>query len=110
MCNVHIFDTLDGIAEQENREDALELEPLDDLDLPQEPNEQIPTSTEGPESFKFKPITFGSEDQMRKDVMSLSYEQKLAFDVVIQICKKKKIQRANPKFVVMPELLCVTGK
>ena len=108
---VHIFDTIDGNAEQENLDDALEMEPIDDLELPQEQDEQqIGAVSGGSESFKFKPITFGDEDEMRADVKSLSYEQRMAFDFVIQLCKKKVVQRSNPSFVVKPEPLIVTGK
>ena len=82
----------------------------DDAELPLETGEQNSNRNEPIESFKFKQIQFGNDDQMRLDVQSLSYEQRLAFEVVIQLCKKKKIQRARPSFIVPPERFIVTGK
>ena len=87
-----------------------ELEPLDESELPEESVVESKNNNDLPESFKFKPITFGDEDQMRRDVLSLSYEQRIAFDFIIQFCKRKKIQRNNPSFIVAPERLIVTGE
>ena len=76
-----------------NLDDALEMEPIDDLELPQEQDEQqIGAVSGGSESFKFKPITFGDEDEMRADVKSLSYEQRMSFDFVIEFLLWKFIE------------------
>ena len=61
------------------------------------------------ESFKFKPIQFESDEQMRDQLKSLSFEQRLALDQVIQVCRKKNIERENPSFVVHPERMIFTG-
>ena len=86
------------------------MEPLDLDELPQDNDEQQSTNNVNIESCTFKPIQFGKEDEMIQDVKTLAYEQRIAFDIFTQFCKKKKIQRANPSFPVMPVNTIVTGK
>ena len=86
------------------------MEPLDLDELPQDNDEQQSTNNVNIESCTFKPIQFGKEDEMIQDVKTLAYEQRIAFDIFTQFCKKKKIQRANPSFQVMPVNTIVTGK
>ena len=105
----HVFDTIDANNEQQNLDDAEDAEPLDLTELPQESDDKNFAAKINSDSCSFKPIKFGNEDDMLAYVASLSYEQRLAFDIVLQNCKKKKIQRANPSLIVLPELLKITG-
>ena len=106
----HIYENINVNNEQENLDDAENLEPLDLDELPQEEGEKTFAAKINSETCAYKPIHFGEEDDMIALVESLSYEQRLAFDSVLQVCKKKKIQRANPTLLVLPELLAITGK
>ena len=106
----HVFDTINPIAEQENFDNAENLEPLDLDELPQENDEQHSNNNGNIETCSFKPIQFGKEDEMIQAVKTLAYEQRIAFDIFTQFCKKKKIQRSNPSFQVMPVRMIVTGK
>ena len=108
----HVYETIDAQNEQENLDDADDLQPIDLSELPKEfdggeqHSDDVIANTE---SFKFKPIQFGKEEDMRDKLKSLSFEQRVALDQVIQLCRKKRIERENPSFVVLPELMIVTG-
>ena len=107
---VHVFESINAQNEQENLEDANDAEPLDMEELPQEKDEGNFAAKINSDSYTFKPIQFGSDEDMIAAVESFSYEQRLAFDIYLQYCKKKKFQRANPSMIVLPELATITGR
>ena len=106
---VHVYETINAQNEQQNLDNVDEMEPIDTSELPKESDEQHFDSTDTTESFKFKPIQFESDEEMREQLKSLSFEQRLALDQVVQVCRKKKIERENPSFVVHPERMIFTG-
>ena len=107
---VHAFDSINANNEQENLDDANDLEALDTDELPQEIGDGNLASKINSDSYSFKPIQFGNDDEMLALVECFSYEQRLAFDMFLQFCKMKKIQRANPSLMVLPPRIKLTGK
>lgn len=80
----HLFDTLDSTLEQEEADDK-ELEiPVDETPAEFEEDKQT-TKIEG---SKFKIPIVDDDETMRKLARSLSTEQRLIFDKLVDYCKK----------------------
>ena len=101
-----LLDGLDSNAVQENEDDKEEMPEIDDSVLPDEAGVSNPK----PDGCSFRPIELPSdEDEMIRDVMGMSEEQRLAFDMIIGFCKDVKMSRKS-KWSPDPPQLIIHGK
>ena len=70
---IDAYAMLDPAKQQEDSDDAENLEPIDDSELPEEP-ETVAKSSDG---SKFKPIIPDEKSQMKEYARSLSFEQRV---------------------------------
>ena len=102
---VDAYDMLDATKQQEDSDDAENLEPIDDSELPEEPS-NIDKPHDG---SKFKPIIPDEISQMKDNVRKLSFEQRIVFDNVISYCKDVVMAKKSTNFHPDPPKFIVHG-
>ena len=103
---IDAYDMLDAAKQQEDSDDADNLEPIDDSELPEEPSNIGKPSSDG---CKFKPIIADDIAQMKENVRKMSFEQRIVFDQVISYCKDVVIARESSNFHPDPPKFIVHG-
>ena len=104
---MHLSD-LDPTGEQENLDEEEQLEPLDTTELPND-EEHIPRNykSDGP---LFQPAVVDAEEVMLDMARSLSFEQRIVFDRVVDY-NKSVLRRSKGAHVLLnPPKFIVTGK
>ena len=104
---MHLSD-LDPTGEQENLDEEEQLEPLDTTELPND-EEHIPRNykSDGP---LFQPAVVDADEVMLEMARSLSFEQRIVFDRVVDY-NKSVLRRSKGAHVLLnPPKFIVTGK
>jgi hypothetical protein len=97
-----LLDALDSTARQENEDDKEEMPEIDESELPQEAEASVSKR----DAFRFKRIVLPlTEDEMVKDVLGMSEEQRIAFDMIIGYCKDIKMSRKTTWKPDPPQLI-----
>ena len=98
-------DVLDSAFEQENIDDEILMEELDTSELPLESEDK----NLKPDLYRFKPIAKVDPQQMKIDVRTLSLEQRLAFEKIMEICKGRVMSNSKFSVDVLPKRLIIHG-
>ena len=106
----HAFDTLDPLNQHENLEDMEVMPPLDTSELPDEAERTPSKDAIIPESVKFKRVILDDEEDMRRAAQTLSYEQRVIFDKIVNYCKEVVMSRGNQTFEPDPPRIIAHGK
>ena len=110
----HIYDNLDPEGQQDNLECEEQMEPLDTSELPDEPTNPPQMNAKNRASRKesciVKPIELGTDEQMLQDARSLSFEQKVVFNMYIDFIKKIIIKETGKPIDIDAPQLKITGK
>ena len=96
---------LDSAFEQDNIENEILLEPLDTTEVPLEVGEK----NLRPDTVKFKPIPKINEYQLKLNVRSLSLEQRIVFELIMEICKGKAMSKSKYCTDVLPKRIIAHG-
>ena len=99
-------DVLDPELEQDNAECEEELEEIDLSELPLEGEEKKSKY----EKTKFKPITQKDWNQAKSDARLLSLEQRIAFDEILEVCKKRLFSKSKFDVNNPPKRIIAQGK
>ena len=102
---VHSSD-MDPAGEQENIDNEEILESLDTTELPEEDSEPKNSNSKG--SF-FRPVVVDEDELMLKYARGLSFEQRIAFDKIVDFCKLVKRSKEGSSVEIHPPQLIVTG-
>ena len=86
----HLFDCLDASAIQENMDDAVNLQPLDQSELP---SELVESSHQ--EKIIFKPISYESEATLIEMTRKLGPQQLLVLSTLIDFAKKTLVWESS---------------
>ena len=111
MRSLHVFDTLDSNLEQQDDDDYEIQESLDDTPVVAEEDDihQIQNKSDGMGN-KFKIPQVDDNETMRKLVHSMSAEQRLVFDTIIDYTKKLTASKKHATIDFLPPRLIVHGK
>ena len=103
----HLCEMIDPAGEQENLDDMEIQEPLDTSEFPQEESAPINVKSVG---LLFKKIEVQEHDVLLNMARSLSFEQRIAFDLIVQFCKSISRLKKGAKIRINAPNIIVTGK
>ena len=99
-------DILDSAFQQDQDEDQQFLDAPDLSELPGEADERIARSDEG----TVRQIKMVDDQQMIADVRSLSFDQRIAFQMILSYCKYKSFSKSIFSIDILPPRLIAHGK
>jgi hypothetical protein len=103
----HLCEMIDPAGEQENLDDMEIQEPLDTSELPQEESAPINVKSIG---LLFKKIEVQEHDVLLNMARNLSFEQRIAFDLIVQFCKSISRLKKGATIRINAPNIIVTGK
>ena len=105
-----MFDTLDSSLQQENDDDKVLQEPIDDTPVIAEEDNNLYQNKSKSEMSKFKIPQVDDDETMRKMARSLSKQQRMVFDRIIDYLKKLVCSKKYVSGDFSPPKIIVHGK
>ena len=103
----HLYENLDPAGNQDNLDNEEMIEPMDTSALPEEDPVPVNSKSSG---LLFKRIEVDEHDVMLQMARSLSLEQRIVFDQILQFCKTVLRSKNGATDDLFPPNIIVTGK